>query len=330
MSGRFSKWMVVAAACLAALLVACCDRAGGPARSARPDGPMRIVVTLPPLEWVARSLAPADATVTALTPPGASEHTYEPPPSAIVGLVNADVVLAVGMGLDRKVEAALDAQPRNWRRVVWFDEVVGLDGAEAHHHHHDEPGHVHDETCAHGDGDADPHLWLDAALMEKLVPAVKDAVASSLRDRGALTPEEQSRLDAAAASLLAEIRAVSAEYDAALRSAPSKLIVTHHNAFGRIADRYGLEVAAVLRPVHVVESTPGDVQAVVAAIREWNVGAIFIEPQYSQEGARRIAEVTGVKVLPMDALGDGDWPKMMRANLQSLVEGLAAGAKAGG
>ena len=69
---------LAALVCLS-LAVSSCD--GKPA--ARPAGPMRVVASLPPLLWIARGLAPEGSVVTSLTPPGASEHTYEPPASAV-------------------------------------------------------------------------------------------------------------------------------------------------------------------------------------------------------------------------------------------------------
>lgn len=306
---------------LALLCLACaaCDRRA----ATRPDGPTRIAVSVPPLVWVARGLAPEDAEVTMLTPPGASEHTYEPPPSAVRALINADVLVLVGLGIERASIHTVSDNPRPWRRDVWFDRVAGIENDGAHDH-----DHAHDHHHDHSHAGADPHLWLDPSLMAKLVSAVRGAIEDSLRGRGLLTDAEQARLLASEARLLAEIEAVDAEHKQALARLTARELVTHHNAFPRLAERYGLTVAAVIRPIHVVEPTPGDLERAVETIRARGVKAIFVEPQYSQQAARRIAEMTDVRVEQVDVMGDGDWPGMMRKNLAAIVRGLGDGTPA--
>jgi ABC-type Zn uptake system ZnuABC Zn-binding protein ZnuA len=65
---------------------------------------------------------------------------------------------------------------------------------------------------------------------------------------------------------------------------------------------------------------------VTDAIREHGLKAIFVEPQFSSVAAERIAHSTGIRVLPIDPLGDGDWALLMRKNLDSLVSGLGGAA----
>ena len=114
---------------------------------------------------------------------------------------------------------------------------------------------------------------------------------------------------------------------------PVKQIVTFHRAFDRLADRYGLEVAATLMPAETAGGvTSRQYDLVVAAIREHGLKAIFVEPQFSPDAAERISHDTGTKVLVLDPLGDPHIPEragylpMMRYNLKTLAEGLASNA----
>lgn len=116
---------------------------------------------------------------------------------------------------------------------------------------------------------------------------------------------------------------IDAAYRLSLVSNVSDTIVCQHNAYGYLASRYGLTVAAVLNPVGSGEVSPGDVKAVMDAVRRYNVGAIFIEPQTSASVAERIASETGIRVLTLDPVGSTDWPALMEANLEVLREGLA-------
>ena len=280
--------------------------AGATDRS-RPDGPPRIVVTIPPLMWIARELAPPDAQVTLLVPPGVGCHGIELLPSQVAALREADAVLMVGLGLDTQAEQA--------ERPAWQERLVLGSFVESlgdHDHAHGADEHLHDHAHDHG---VDPHAWLDPMAMKSYIGAVSSRFSARWPDHAGVI---STKADA--------LRAKADEVDRAYRERLSPLVrrtvVTHHNAWGRIADRYNLDVAAVIQPLHEVESTPGDIIDAAEVIKARAVPAIFIEPQFSKGAAERLAQSTGVRVLTLDPLGDGDWPGMMMKNLDSLVAGL--------
>ncbi|MBL0927505.1 MAG: zinc ABC transporter substrate-binding protein, partial [Phycisphaerales bacterium] len=122
--------------------------------------------------------------------------------------------------------------------------------------------------------------------------------------------------------------AIDAEYRAALDRAARRAIVVQHNAWQRVADRYGLQIAAVIQPDHAVEPTPSDLRRAADAVRERRLTAVFADAQASPRAAEAVARASGARVLTLDAIGDGDWPGLMRRNLAALVEGLSDGPAA--
>ena len=279
--------------------------------ASRTPGPLRVIVTVPPLAGIVKPLLPADAQISTLIPPGRSEHGYEFTPKDVAAVAQADVVVYVGLGLEPRVESYLERTPSPIRRDVCFATVVGI-AEDAHDH-----GHDHDHAAGeHDHAGPDPHLWLDPSLVARLVPAVQAAAGA------ALPPESRQSLAASSARLLTDIESLDAECRAALEPFRGRSIVTHHAAWGRFADRYGLKVAAVIRPVETAEPTPEALNEVVAAIRASGATVIFVEPQFSAQAAERIAAAAGVKVATIDPLGDGDWFKLMRENTRILVESL--------
>lgn len=311
-------WFVVRLALLLAVgvLTSCRD-----ARPPSTKDPIRIVVTVAPLAGLAKPFVPEGGELRTLMAPGRSEHGYEFTPDDLAALGRADVVVLVGLGLEPKVEQFLREHPSATRQIVNFGQVVGIQvPQDADHEPHasdaaaSEPGHVHDEHCDHGHG-PDPHLWLDPILVTQLVPAIRSAVQTVESARGAAKPERLAEVEA---KVLADVLAVDDEYRSALATHKGKEIVTHHSAWGRLADRYGLSVAQVLRPVEAIEPDPSHTAAVVEAIKIRRVAAVFIEPQYDAGAAKRIADAAGVKVLTLDPIGTGDWAGMMRSNLAAL------------
>ncbi len=309
--------------------LAACERTPASDPPPGPGEPFRAVVTVPALAGLIKPMLPEGAELRILMQPGRSEHGYEFTPTDIAALGRADLVVYIGLGLEPQVRTFIEKRSSERRHVVCFAEVLGLqkpgEAVKPHDHAHD---HDHPESAeAQHDEHAyvDPHLWLDPMLVQELIPAVRAQIEAGLRARSAFDDAARSRLDAAEAQVLAEVAQVDGEYRARLALLAARPIVTHHAAFGRLAARYGLEIAEVLRPMESAEPTPGQVAQVVEAVKSRGVPAIFIEPQFDSAAARRVAEAAGVRVGTLDPLGSGDWAGLMRANLDSLVSNLAPG-----
>lgn len=324
-------WATMLVWCLLGSLLIACDRAA-PAAAKRPEGPMRVVVTLPPLEGLVRPLLPEGASIRVLIPPGRSEHGYEPTVDDILALEQADLVVLVGLGLESSVDAALRKRPRPYRHEARLGVILNLEDAHGGHGHdeHSHDAHAHDDHAhdhpvddhAHDSHDhaIDPHVWLDPALVAQSLPEVARLVRVCVTESALGDP---ASVDRSLAALLAHVDRVDAEYRNRLAPLAGRAIVTHHAAFGRLADRYGLRVVEVIRPIEGAEPTPEDIAQVADAIATESVRAIFIEPQFDARGAQLIAQRTGVKLGVLDPLGSGDWFAMMDANLKELVDKLA-------
>ena len=265
-----------------------------------------VVVSVPPLAWPVTELAPG-ARVKMLVPPGVSPHVWQMSPSDARAVEGAKVVVLVGMGFEPGIERLLAGMDGGDRVVVRLGDLVEGIGAA-----HD---HAHEGGADHAHGATDPHAWLDPEAMQKLVSELVGVLAGAGLG-------ERLVLEVHAADAAAECDAVDAAYRETVVALGSRTIVAGHNAYGYLAERYGLTVAAVIRPVDGVEPSPGDVRAAAEALERGGAGAIFVEPQFSGESARRIAERVGAEVYTLDPLGDGDWPAMMRANLEALKKGL--------
>ena len=292
---------------------------------------MRVVVTLPPLEGLVRPLLPEGATIRVLIPPGRSEHGYEPTVQDVLALNDADVVVLVGMGLESSIDASLRKRPRPYRHEARLGVILGLEdphGAHGHDEHSHDPNahddhshHEHDHADDH-DHDAhavDPHVWLDPVLVRQFLPEIARLAKSSIEESNL---GDAGRVDAALAETLARVEAVDAAYRRELAPFAGRAIITHHAAFDRLADRYGLKVVEVIRPIEGAEPTPANISVVTDAIAREGVRAIFVEPQFDERGAALIAERAGVRLGTLDPLGTGDWFAMMEANLRSLVTNL--------
>lgn len=289
-------------------------------------GRLRAAASIPPLKWgfdALGSTVEAEWGAELLLDPGASPHDAALTPSRARALASADLVLLVGWDFEPQLERALRGGT-----VLRMSEVLARAGihpppllaagqgpdTQGHPHAHgaeNPTGHGPDSDPpgAHAHSGVDPHAWLDPLAMAAWVEALGQELGIA-----------ESRVQ----QVLSEIAAVHAEYEAALGSVRTRTLVTHHEGWGWLARRYGLEVAAVLRPEGIVETRPGDLNRAVAAVRDNGLGVVFSERQIADRSVQRLADLTGTRILTLDPLGDGDWPTMMRRNLTLLVEGLNA------
>lgn len=316
---RSTGWMVMLAVLVATLVAPACSK-----RAEKPQGPLRVVVTIAPLAGLVTPMLPDGATVRTLMTPGRSEHGYEFTPEDLATLGGADVIVLVGLGLEPKVEQFLRDHPSASRQVVDCGESLGLVAPDDADHmpkkpdkHAEHDAHDHDHDHDHDHGTIDPHVWLDPILVTQLVPAIRSALQTAMVARG---QDLSATFDKAQAKLLDDVLAIDDEYRKALAPFKDRAIVTHHSAWGRLAERYDLRVAEVLRPVESSEPDPAKVAAIVEAVKKERVPAIFVEPQFDRGSAQRIAQAAGLKVVVVDPLGTGDWTVMMRSNLKAFVE----------
>jgi zinc transport system substrate-binding protein len=161
----------------------------------------------------------------------------------------------------------------------------------------------------------DPHVWLDPVRYEKLVARIGRALGA----------------EAAARRLEDRLTALDAEYRQGLAHCERRELVTSHEAFGYLAQRYGLEQIPITGLSPEAEPRPADLARVVRLVEARGVTTVFYETLVSPRIAETVARDTGastavldpIEGLTEDELDRGeDYFTRMRANLRALEEGL--------
>ena len=161
----------------------------------------------------------------------------------------------------------------------------------------------------------DPHIWLDPARYARMVETIGEALGR--RDE--------------ANALADRLHALDAEIDQGLADCARHELVTSHDAFGYLADRYGLEQIAIAGISPEAEPSPRDLERVAILARERGVTTIFFETLVSPDVARAVAREIGATTAVLDPLEGiaeddlergADYFSLMRANLDALREGL--------
>ena len=228
----------------------------------------------------------------------------------------------VGLGLDTWMEKLIkDAAPKarllkvgdRVPTLTIKEEHVGED--EAHEGEHD---HDHDHE-GEEPGAIDPHVWLDPARARLIVKAIGEELA---RADAAHATDYRKR----AADLDTSLEALDKEVEGHVSSWKTRAFVTFHGSFGYFADRYKLQILAVIEPFPGSTPTGHYIQEVLRVVRAKNVPAIFSEPQLDPRPAKTIADEAKVPLGVLDPVGGGpetnSYEKMIRFNVASLEKVL--------
>jgi zinc transport system substrate-binding protein len=274
------------------------------------SGGLEIVVAFYPLEFVASEVG-GSVRVTNLSPPGVEPHDLELAPGQVRTMAQADLVVYLGDGFQPAVEDVVD-ELSGTAVIDALDTQEGLI----------EAGISQEEDGEHEgeQGAADPHVWLDPTRLVSLAHAISSEMAEIDSDNAGVYEDN-------AADLADTLNKLDKEYSAVLDDCERNELVVSHEAFGYLADRYGLEQVGVSGIDPESEPSPGRVAEVAEFARDHGVTTIFFEEQVAPDIAQVIADEIGARVEVLDPLEfqpeDGsDYLDVMRANLASISDAL--------
>ena len=280
------------AASASLLLCSLAGCAGGAAGA--DDGRLDVLVTSYPLQYVAEQVGGDDVVVTNLTPPGGDSHRLEPAPHEVAALSGADVVVHQSGGMQPAV-----------------DDVVAQE----------EPEHLVDAAPL-ADRGADPHFWLDPLRLAEFGRTVAGQLAAVDPDHGADYRARADRLDVT-------LRSIDGEYAEALAACRGATLLASHEAFGYLAERYGLRQMGVAGLDPYVEPPPSRLRKVADEVADSGARTIFFEATAGSAVAEVLAADLGLgtDVLhPVERVAAGEtYPDLMADNLAALRRGLTCG-----
>ncbi|GAA3209227.1 metal ABC transporter substrate-binding protein [Oerskovia jenensis] len=325
--------LATSVALAATLTLAACGSGGASGGGGSGDSDtLDVLASFYPLQFVAERVGGDRVSVSNLTPPAAEPHDLELSPAQARSIGTADLVVYQS-GFQAAVDEAVEA--RDPAHLVDATEAAGLEehpgesttstGTAAEDEHAAPDGHADDSHADDGHdhssaGGLDPHFWLDPT---RLVP-VAEQVAAELT---AVDPAGADEYAANLTALTADLTALDAEYEAGLASCASPYLVTSHEAFGYLAERYGLEQIGITGIDPEAEPSPARLREVADIIRDHGVTTIFFETLTSPKVTQTLAQDVGVQAQVLDPLEglskDGtDYLGVMRTNLEALRTGL--------
>ena len=311
---RILPSILAAIACLVATSIAC---AAVPVSDDRPT----VTCSVGMVADIARGIAGDHAVIETLVGPGIDPHLHKPTRSDIARIMKADLVVAVGLHLEGRMDTAFTRAEKSGRRVLRVGDALPAD-----------------RIIQASKEEADPHAWMDPRTWTLVVDPIAEAL-------GEVDPPNAPAYRANAAKVkatLADLDRWSAERLATVPS-ESRVLVTAHDAFEYFGRRYGFEVVGIQGISTESEAGVRDIERIVDLLVDRRVPAVFVEstvpPRHVQAlvaGARaRGHEVTVGGELFSDAMGrpgthEGTYEGMIDHNVTMITRALGGDAPARG
>ncbi|MEM9046609.1 MAG: zinc ABC transporter substrate-binding protein [Pseudomonadota bacterium] len=243
------------------------------------------------------------AEVTTIVGPDADAHVYQPSVADARAVAKADVIFVNGLGFE-----------------TWSGTLIAESDTEA-------PVYVATDgiTPILVENETDPHAWNSLTNGIIYIKNIADAMSEA-------APEHADAFATNAARYITELEALDANTRVRLAELPAKkrTVVTAHDAFGYLADAYGLTFLSPLGVDTEAEPSARDLAVLIAQLKEAGAAALFVENVTSPALIQQISDETGIEIggrLFSDALSERGGPAtsylaMFQHNLDALLDAL--------
>ena len=170
-------------------------------------------------------------------------------------------------------------------------------------------------------GALDPHFWQDPLRLAQVAALIEQRLAR-------LSPADAATYRANLDALTRDLAGLDRDYTRGLADCANPDLVTSHEAFGYLAERYGLSQRGITGLSPEQEPDSATLADVARYVRAHHVRTIYYETLVSPAIARTVAAETGARTAVLDPIesitprsAGRDYLAVMRSNLTSLREG---------
>ncbi|MEK6645845.1 MAG: zinc ABC transporter substrate-binding protein [Candidatus Firestonebacteria bacterium] len=243
---------------------------------------IRIVTTIFPLYDFAKNIGQDKVEVLLLLPPGVEPHSFEPKPSDIAKISEADIFIYTGKFMEPWAQDIIKGV--SGKNVKIIDSSVGIKMIPVVFHNDDELK-----------GSMDPHIWLDFDNAKTMVQTIVQAISE--KDKNNANYYQQK-----ADEYKNKLFALDVEYKTSLSKCKStEIVYGGHYAFGYLSKRYNLKYLSAQGVSPDAQPTAQNLVQLVEQIKKDNIKYVFYEELTSSKIAETLANETKAKLLLLSA-----------------------------
>jgi zinc/manganese transport system substrate-binding protein len=262
------------------------------------------------LTEVAQAVGGDRVEVTGHLKPGVDPHDFEPKPSDLKTVANAQLVLLSAKHMEGYVGKLREATGTKGAVMEVGDR--GMKSLKLTVQHGD---HAHDGE--------DPHWWHSVRNIMQATKVVRDELTK-------ISPADKAVFAQNADSYIGRLEKLQDWVQAKVSELPrnQRKLVTNHDAFGYFAKEFGFTVMPIAGLSKNDQPGSKKVADLIAQIKAAGVKAVFSESVANPKAIQEITRQTGAKFggeLLSDGLGAGDKGTvegMFKHNVNTIVEAL--------
>jgi ABC-type Zn uptake system ZnuABC Zn-binding protein ZnuA len=295
------------------LMLTGCSMTGPSVESSRSAKVPMVITTSAIVADITSAVGGNAVEVRSLIPNGFDTHTYEPKPSELIMLEQADLVVVA----DAKLNAAVTGLAKlsgDEKRILYLNErAFSADDF------------VYREA---GNGaSANPHTWTSPLLVARWLAPLTERII-------ALAPDRESDIRANARVFSAELAKLDEEIRSTLSTitAERRKLVVYHDAWEYFGREYELRIIGALQAVSYAEPSAGELAKMAEQIRKEGVRTFFgsevfpsdvLQALEAESGAIYVSDLADDRLPGIPGDANHNYLALMRANLVLLVDGLS-------
>ncbi len=251
---------------------------------------LNVVTTVSPLTNIIYNVAGDRINLTGIVPEGVNSHTFEPAPSDVQKLAQADLIFINGLKLEEPTLKLAEANKRPQTEIILLGEqTVSPDQ------------YVYDFSFPKEAGSPNPHLWPNPMYALRYAEIARDALVERDPANGDYYRQNYTAFQTRIAALDVAIKET-------INSIPARnrKLLTYHDSWAYFAPRYGLEVIGAIQPADFSEPSAREVAELITQLRTQQVPAIFGSEVFPSPVLDQIAKESGARFV--DSLRDDDLP----------------------
>ena len=266
------------------------------------------VVSVLPQKTFVEAIGADKVNVALMVKPGSSPHSYEPKPSQMKDISNADIYFSIDVEFEKVWLPKFASQNKKMQIVNLANGIEKMPMSE---HHHGEEEHKEDkDEHDHEHESLDPHIWTSTANVKIIAKNIFNALVK-------LDSENETYYKNNYEKFIEHINQTDLTIKKILiDTASGTKFMVFHPAWGYFARDYGLTQVAI--EAGGKNPKPKQVTYLIDEAKEEKVKAVFTAPEFSDKVAKQIAQEVGVPVIKVSPLN----PKWSE-NLIQLANAIA-------
>jgi ABC-type Zn uptake system ZnuABC Zn-binding protein ZnuA len=286
-----------------------------------PAAKINVVTTVAPITSMVENIAGDKARLTGIIPEGINSHTFEPVPSDIKILAEADLLIVNGLKLEEPTLKLANANMKQGSMLLQLGDKAIT-----------EKEYIYDFSFPKRHGHPNPHLWLNPQHAIQYARLIRDELVR-------LDPENKPAYEQNAAAYLKRLEALDQAVQEAVETIPdgNRRLLTYHDSWPYFARRYGFQIIGAVQPSDFSDPGPREVKRLIDQIRKEKVPAVFGSEVFPSPVLEQIAKEGKTRYI--DKLRDDELPGkpgepqhsyigMMIENLTIMFEALGGSTEA--